>query len=327
MIDLPLSVLEVAMVEHGRPATEALANCAGFGDELEHLGYGRIWFAEHHHSPAIGAFPPAVMTAHVAATTSSIRVGSGGVLAPNHAPVVVAEQFTTLAALHPGRIDLGIGRGPGTFHEGTARALRRGAGPVTDDEYRGDVAATLGFLAEFEFGALPEPWLLASSGAGAELAAALGLPIAFAHHIRPDNTVPSLERYRAAFRPSRWCEEPRVLVCVQVVCGETEEQVAEMARPMEVVKLGLLRGHSDEAFPSPEAAAARRFTSEEEDLLAGFRAHQAEGTPDHVGRRFAQLADATGADELMLVTPVYHLGDRIRSFELVSKLATGGARV
>ncbi|MFJ6567902.1 MsnO8 family LLM class oxidoreductase [Streptomyces sp. NPDC091292] len=324
MIDLPLSVLEVSMVEDGRPTTEALANCAGIADELESLGYGRIWFAEHHHSPAIGAFPPAVMTAHVAAVTSSIRVGSGGVLAPNHAPVMVAEQFTTLAGLHPDRIDLGIGRGPGTFHEGTARGLRRGAGPVTDDEYRGDVAAVLGLVAELQFGALPEPWLLASSDAGAELAAALGLPIAFAHHIRPDNTVRALERYRAAFRPSRWAEEPRVLVCVQVVCGETEERVAAMARPMDVVKLGLLKGHSEEAFPSPEAAAARQFTTEEEDLLAGFRAHQAEGTPDHVGRRFAQLADATGADELMMVTPVYDLGNRIRSFELVSELKGDG---
>ncbi|MEV2253316.1 LLM class flavin-dependent oxidoreductase [Streptomyces sp. NPDC050147] len=322
MIDLPLSALEVAMVEAGTSAADALRACDGAARELDRLGYHRLWFAEHHHSPAIGAFPPSIMTARIAASTSALRVGSGGVLAPHHAPLMVAEQFATLAALHPGRIDLGIGRGPGTFHEGAARALRRGAGPATDEEYARDVAATLEFLTEVGLGELPEPWLLASSRAGATLAAELGLPIAVAHHIRPDNTVEALDHYRDTFRPSPWCEAPRVLVCVEVVCATTQERADELARPMAVVKAGLLKGQSDTAFPSPDGAAAHRFSPREEDALAVFAAQQAHGTPTWVESRLTRIAEDTGADELMLVTPVYDLADRVRSFALVRELFT-----
>ncbi|MFD5733056.1 MsnO8 family LLM class oxidoreductase [Streptomyces sioyaensis] len=321
MIDVPLSALEVAMVQTGRRAVETLRDTAAFAQGLERLGYHRVWYAEHHHSPAIGAFPPVVLIAHAAASTSAIRLGSGGVLAPNHAPLMLAEQFGTLAGLHGGRIDLGIGRGPGTFDEATARALRRG-GPTTDAEYHEDVAAILSFLVdEVALDPLPEPWLLASSTAGAALAARRGLPIALAHHIRPDNTLAAVERYRADFTPSRWCERPRVLVCVEAVCAETEEEAAWRVGPMEVVKAGLLQGLSEIPFPTPAAAAAHPFTAEERRALAGFRAQQAVGTPETVVRRLAQLAGETGADELMLTTPVYDLDDRIRSYELIKKYA------
>ncbi|MET9415917.1 LLM class flavin-dependent oxidoreductase [Streptomyces klenkii] len=320
MINIPLSALEVAMVQTGTRAVDTLRDTAAFAQAMERLGYQRLWYAEHHHSPAIGAFPPVVLTAHAAALTSSIRLGSGGVLAPNHAPITMAEQFGTLAALHENRIDLGIGRGPGTFDEATARALRRGAGPATDEEYRGDIAATLAFLVdEVALGPLPEPWLLASSTAGAALAAELGLPIAVAHHIRPQNTLAVLERYRAAFSPSRWCEEPRVLVCVEAVCAETEEEAARRLGPMAVVKAGLLKGRSEVPFPTPEDAAAYPFTTEERQALDGFRAQQAVGTPATVVHRLAQLAGETGADELMLTAPVYDLHDRIRSYELIKQ--------
>ncbi|MFG2860377.1 LLM class flavin-dependent oxidoreductase [Streptomyces sioyaensis] len=322
MIDVPLSALEVAMVQTGRRAVETLRDTAAFAQGLERLGYHRIWYAEHHHSPAIGAFPPVVLIAHAAASTSAIRLGSGGVLAPNHAPLTLAEQFGTLAGLHGGRIDLGIGRGPGTFDEATARALRRGAGPTTDAEYHEDVAAILSFLVdEVALDPLPEPWLLASSTAGAALAARLGLPIALAHHIRPDNTLAAVERYRADFTPSRWCERPRVMVCVEAVCAETGEEAARRVGPMEVVKAGLLKGVSEIPFPTPADAVAHPFTAEERRALAGFRAQQAVGTPETVVRRLAQLAGETGADELMLTTPVYDLGDRIRSYELIKKYA------
>src|SRR3954468_20618924 len=176
MITVPTGALEVAMVQAGTRAADTLRDTTEFARRIEDLGYLRLWYAEHHHSPAIGAFPPVVLSAHAAASTSSLRVGSGGVLAPNHAPITLAEQFGTLAALHPDRIDLGIGRGPGTLDEPTARALRRGAGPTTDAEYRDDVAAILRFLVdEVDLGTLPEPWLLASSTAGAGLAAELGI--------------------------------------------------------------------------------------------------------------------------------------------------------
>ncbi|WP_261957591.1 MsnO8 family LLM class oxidoreductase [Streptomyces nigrescens] len=322
MIDVPLSALEVAMVQTGTRAEETLRDTAPFAREMERLGYHRIWYAEHHHSPAIGAFPPVVLTAHAAAATSAIRLGSGGVLAPNHAPLMLAEQFGALAALHPDRIDLGIGRGPGTFDETIARALRRGAGPTTDAEYQDDVAAVLSFLVdEVALDPLPEPWLLASSTAGAALAARLGLPIALAHHIRPDNTRAAVERYRAEFTPSRWCERPRVLVCVETVCAETEEEAAWRIGPMNVVKAGLLKGLSEIPFPTPEEAATHPFTPQEQQALAGFRAQQAVGTPETVLRRLAQLAEETGADELMLTTPVYDLRDRVRSYELIKKHA------
>lgn len=308
------------MVQTGARAEDTLRDTAEFVRRLEDLGYLRLWYAEHHHSPAIGAFPPVVLTTHAAALTSSIRLGSGGVLAPNHAPVMLAEQFGTLAALHAGRIDLGIGRGPGTFDDSTARALRRGAGPTTDDEYRDDVSSILRFLVdEVALDPLPEPWLLSSSTAGAALAAELGLPIAFAHHIRPDNTLAALSHYRERFSPSRWCERPRVLVCVETVCAETEEEAARLAGPMDVVKAALLKGQGDIAFPTPEEATTHPFTAEEVRALTSFRAHQALGAPETVVKQLADLVDVTGADELMLVTPVYALADRLRSYELVKQ--------
>ncbi|KOV65252.1 MsnO8 family LLM class oxidoreductase [Streptomyces sp. MMG1121] len=320
MIDVPISALEVAVVESGTCGVDTLRDTATFACRLELLGYHRIWYAEHHHSPAIGAFPPVVLIAHAAASTSAIRLGSGGVLAPNHAPITLAEQFGTLAALHPDRIDLGIGRGPGTFDEATARELRRGAGPATDAQYHDDVAAILSFLVdEVALGPLPEPWLLCSSTAGAALAARLGLPIAVAHHIRPDNTFTVLERYRAAFISSRWCEQPRVVVCVEAICAETEQEAAWRAGPMDVVKAGLLKGLSEIPFPTPADAAAHPFTAEERQALAGFRAQQACGSPEAVVRRLAQLAADTGADELMLTTPVYDLDARVRSYDLIKK--------
>ncbi|RKT08619.1 luciferase family oxidoreductase group 1 [Streptomyces sp. 3211.6] len=320
MVEIPLSALEVAMVQTGTRALDTLRDTAAFAQELERLGYHRLWYAEHHHSPAIGAFPPVVLSAHAAASTSAIRLGSGGVLAPNHAPITLAEQFGTLAALHPDRIDLGVGRGPGTFDEATARALRRGAGPTTDAEYRDDVAAILSFLVdEVALGPLPQPWLLASSTAGAGLAAELGLPVAVAHHIRPENTRAVLETYRAAFTPSRWCGQPRVLLCVEAVCAETEEEAQRLIGPMDVVKAGLLKGISEIPFPTPEEAAAHPFTEAERAALAGFRAQQAAGTPEAVVRRLRELAAETGADELMLTTPVYGFQDRVRSYELIKK--------
>lgn len=322
MMAVPLSVLEVAMVQAGSRAADTLRDTTTFARQVETMGYRRLWYAEHHHSPAIGAFPPVVLIAHAAASTSTIRLGSGGVLAPNHSPIMLAEQFGTLAGLHPERIDLGIGRGPGTLDEPTARALRRGAGPTTDDEYRGDVAATLRFLVdEVALDDLPEPWLLASSTAGAALAADLGLPVAIAHHIRPDNTAAAIDEYRARFQPSRWCAGPRVLVCVETACAPTQQDVEWLAGPMNVVKVGLLQGRGDTAFPTPAEAAEHPFTDLERQALAGFLPHQAHGTPDAVVQRLTEIVDATGAEELMLVTPVYTLKDRLRSYELVAMAA------
>jgi luciferase family oxidoreductase group 1 len=320
MITVPLGALEVAMVQTGARPEDTLRDTTTFARRIEALGYRRLWYAEHHHSRAIGAFPPVVLGAHAAALTSTLRLGSGGVLAPNHAPVMLAEQFRTLAALHEGRIDLGIGRGPGTFDEPTARALRRGAGPATDEEYRDDVEQTLRLLVdEVALRPLREPWLLASSTAGAALAAELGLPIAFAHHIRPDNTRAALAHYREHFAPSRWGARPRVLLWVETVCAETQKEAAWLAGPMDVVKAGLLKGRGDFPFPTPEEAATHTFTAEEKQALAAFRAQQAYGAPDTVAERLTDLVEVTAADELMPATPVYAVADRLRSYELVQQ--------
>ncbi|MEU6315934.1 MsnO8 family LLM class oxidoreductase [Streptomyces sp. NPDC047014] len=326
MLEIPLSALEVAMVQAGSRAVDTLRDTAAFAQGVERQGYRRLWYAEHHHSPAIGAFPPVVLIAHAAASTSVLRLGSGGVLAPNHAPLTVAEQYGTLAALHEDRVDLGMGRGPGTFDEGIARALRRGADPATDAEYRADVAAVLEFLVEeVALGPLPEPWLLASSTAGAALAAELGLPVAVAHHIRPENTAEAVDRYRSDFVPSRWCERPRVLLCVETVCAPTEQEAVWRAGPMNVVKAGLLKGVSQAPFPTPAQAAAHVFTPHEVQALAWFRAQQAVGTPAQVVARLAELAAGTGAEELMLTTPVHDLQDRLASYALIREHLTAGA--
>ncbi|MEU9412043.1 LLM class flavin-dependent oxidoreductase [Streptomyces sp. NPDC048281] len=315
MIDLPLSILEVTAFEAGTSAAETIRGSVRLAQRADQLGFQRIWYAEHHGSPFLADFPPAVVIAHMAAVTSSIRVGSGGVLAPNHVPLSLAEQFAALAAFHPGRIDLGIGRGPGTLDEQTARALRRGAPTANDEEYGEAVAQVLGLVGERE--EVPEPWLLCSSVAGTTLAAELGLPLAFAYHIRPQNAFEALERYRDRFKPSRWSDTPRVMLSVTAVCAETEAEAAHLSRPFDIARLSLLNGRGEPQLPLEEAAR-RVFTSEEQAILESHRLGRAQGTPEQVARALAETGGRFGADELMLVTPVHDATSRIRSFELIA---------
>ena len=326
---IPLSALELVMVETGRSAVDALASLPDVVRRVEACGYRRFWVAEHHASAASACVSPPVLAAHLAAATSRIRVGSGGVLAPNHAPLAVAEQFATLAALHPGRIDLGIGRGPGTLDPTIIRALRRGA----DQDYPADVREILGYLgADSAVRVLPgpetpapEPWLLVSSVAGAELAAELGLPIAFAHNIRPMNTRESLARYRDKFRPSAWSAAPFVILAVETVCADTDEEAEHAAAPIKVLKSRLLAGGGGEVeLLAPAEAAAYEIPAELAEPLAGFLASQACGSPETVARRLTTLAEETGADELMLATPVFDAEVRARSYELVVKGLVSG---
>jgi luciferase family oxidoreductase group 1 len=248
------------------------------------------------------------------------------VLLPNHSPLAVAEQFTTLAALHPGRIDLGIGRGPGTTDPETIHALRRGGAPATDADYRADLLQLLGYLADVESGrvlpgagASPTPWLLSSSVTGAELAAELGLPLAFGHHIRPGNTLQALDRYRELFRPSRWREEPYVMVSVETLCAPTDAQAAVLARPAQLAMAAALQGRGGEAvLLSQEDAARETLAPELDEKLQQLRATQAHGSPQTVHQRLSTVAAQTGADELMLTTPVYDATLRARSLSLVA---------
>jgi luciferase family oxidoreductase group 1 len=320
VIGVPLSVLEVLAVDAGHGAADLVPGVLDVAQRAERLGYRRVWYAEHHSSPGLVDFPPGIVIAHAASVTSTIRVGSGGVLAPNHSPLSLAEQFGALASFHPGRIDLGVGRGPGTFDPVAARALRRGSDPATEEEYREDVAAILRYASEGP--AVPEPWLLASSTAGASLAAALGLPLVVAHHIKPEGTAETVERYRDGFKPSRWCETPRLMLSVQTVCAETETAAAALARPAEVHRAALATGRGDQPLLDVPAASAYEFTAEEEEVVSQSRSYQVQGTAEVVASRLAEIAGRFEVDELMVYTPIVDSKDRARSLELVMQAAS-----
>jgi luciferase family oxidoreductase group 1 len=330
---VPLSVLDLAPVEHGQTATQALTATLRLAQCAEQLGFTRFWVAEHHNMPGIASAAPPVLIGAVAAATSRIRVGSGGVMLPNHAPLVVAEQFGTLAALHPGRIDLGLGRAPGT-DQATAAALRRGPfGPDDFPEQLGELAC---FLAgEWPDGhpygaiaAIPRPdqpppiWLLGSSGYSAQLAGMLGLPFAFAHHFSAANTVPALELYRSSFRPGRALQQPYAMVCVQVVCADTDVAARRLALPAALSFLRLRQG-SPGPLPTPDEAEAHPWSSAEREWIAERWRDQAVGGPDTVRSALAGLLDRTAADELMITTQVYAPQDRLASLELTRSLFDG----
>ncbi len=330
MIDVPLSVLDLAPMARDARATDALRATTSLARRVEELGYRRFWVAEHHNMPSIASSAPAVLIAHLAAATSTIRVGSGGVMLPNHAPLVVAEQFGTLEALHPGRIDLGIGRAPGTDQR-TALALRRTMAGLSAENFPQELSDLVGY---FEGDSAPitavpgrgnEPaiWLLGSSGFSAQLAGLLGLPFSFAHHFSSANTVPALELYRSSFRPSRWLAEPYAKVAVNTICADTDERARFLAGPASLAFLKLRQG-SPEPLVTPEEAAAYPYTDQERAFAEDRFADQAVGSPETVRRRLGGLLERTGANELMLTTMVYDIAERTRSFELVAEKVAGG---
>ncbi len=334
MTQVPLSVLDLSPVAVGTTSGQALNNTTELAKRTEELGYRRFWVAEHHNMPAIASSAPAVLIAHLAAATSTIRVGSGGVMLPNHAPLVVAEQFGTLEALHPGRIDLGIGRAPGT-DQLTALALRRTMEGLSAEQFpeelldlirlfagdpRARITATPGR------GDMPAIWLLGSSGYSAQLAGLLGLPFSFAHHFSSANTLPALALYRENFRPSQWLEQPQAMVAVNTICADTDERARWLAGPAALSFLRLRTG-MPQPLATPEEAAAYPYTPAEREMAWGRFDQQAIGSPDTVRTQLAGLLERTGADELMLTTMVYDIADRIRSFELISEKVAPGLEV
>ncbi|WP_172892568.1 LLM class flavin-dependent oxidoreductase [Micromonospora coxensis] len=326
-----MSVLDLAPVARGATAGEALRHTTELARRTEELGYRRFWVAEHHNMPAIASSAPAVLLAHLAAHTSTIRLGSGGVMLPNHAPLVVAEQFGTLEALHPGRIDLGIGRAPGT-DQVTALALRRTMEGLSAEGFPRELADLMNYFSGDEPGPItatpglgqsPTVWLLGSSGFSAQLAGLLGLPFSFAHHFSAQHTLPALQLYRQHFRPSRWLQRPYAMVAVNVVCAETDERAQWLAGPSSLSFLKLRSGRP-EPLATPEEAAAYPYTEFEREFVRQRREGQAMGSPETVGRQLGELLARTGADELMLTTMVYDVADRVRSFELVAEKVAGG---
>ncbi|WP_305798118.1 LLM class flavin-dependent oxidoreductase [Micromonospora sp. U56] len=333
VIDVPMSVLDLAPVARGASAGEALRATTELARRTEELGYRRFWVAEHHNMPAIASSAPAVLLAHLAAHTSTIRLGSGGVMLPNHAPLVVAEQFGTLEALHPGRIDLGIGRAPGT-DQVTALALRRTMEGLSAEGFPRELADLMNYFSGDEPGEItatpglgqsPAVWLLGSSGFSAQLAGLLGLPFSFAHHFSAQHTLPALQLYRQNFRPSRWLEQPYAMVAVNVVCAETDERAEWLAGPSALSFLKLRSGRPEPLAP-PEEAAAYPYNEFEREFVRQRRDGQAMGSPETVRRQLGDLLARTGADELMVTTMVYDVADRVRSFELVAEKVAGGLK-
>jgi luciferase family oxidoreductase group 1 len=330
---VPLSVLDLAPVPDGGSAGDALRATIDLARRAERLGFRRFWVAEHHNMPGIASSAPPVLIGHIADTTQTMRVGSGGVMLPNHVSLVVAEQFGMLEALHPGRIDLGIGRAPGT-DQVTAAALRRSPEGLSADDFPDQLMDLLGFFtgrwpeghpfaqitAVPGRGHQPAMWLLGSSGYSAQVAGLLGLPFAFAHHFSAVNTLPALALYRQHFRPSEVLERPYAMVAAAVVCAETDERARFLAGPGALSFLRLRAGRPG-PLPSPEEAAAYPYTSLERSFVEDRQASQIIGSPETVQRGIAELVHATRADELMITTMVFDPADRLSSFEHVAALA------
>ena len=325
----PLSVLELSTVASGSTPARALAETTDLAQEAERLGYRRLWVAEHHAMPAVASSAPAVLIAHLAARTETLRVGSGGVMLPNHSPLVIAEQFATLEALHPGRIDLGLGRAPGT-DQATARALRR-RGDTGPDTFPQDVVELMGYLSEEGpppgfpeaypgRGHMPEMWLLGSSLYSAQLAGILGLRFAFAYHFNPGPLDAALETYRSTFRPSPHLDRPYALVAVSALCAPTADEARWLSGSSALGILQLRTGRLG-PLPSPEEAEAYRYDAMERALVDQALAAHVIGDPEAVRDGLAALAARTGADELIVSTRVHALEARVRSLELIAKVA------
>jgi luciferase family oxidoreductase group 1 len=330
---VPLSVLDLAPVPDGGNAGDALRATIDLARHAERLGFLRFWVAEHHNMPGIASSAPPVLIGHLADATTTMRIGSGGVMLPNHVSLVVAEQFGMLEALHPGRIDLGIGRAPGT-DQATAAALRRSPEGLSADDFPDQLMDLLGFFtgrwpeghpfaqitAVPGRGNQPDMWLLGSSGYSAQVAGLLGLPFAFAHHFSAVNTLPALALYRQHFRPSEALERPYAMVAAAVICAETDERARFLAGSGALSFLRLRSGRPG-PMPSPEEAAAHPYTELERAFVEDRLASQIIGSPETVQRGIAELVHASRADELMITTMVFDPADRLSSFERVAALA------
>jgi luciferase family oxidoreductase group 1 len=323
---MPLGVLDLAVVSEGASSAEALAATALLARRAEQFGYIRFWVAEHHNMPSVASTSPPVLIAHLAATTSTIRVGSGGVMLPNHPPLVVAEQFAMLEALHPGRIDLGIGRAPGT-DPATAAALRRGPAALGAEEFPRQLIDLLGLLGDERVGegmwdrfaatpaatGTPTVVLLGSSDYSARLAGQLGLPFAFAHHFDTGGVLQALALYRDHFRPSPVLREPHAIVTASVLVADTDDEALYQAGPGQLMMLAIRTGRFLPLM-SPEAAARHPDLP----IARQMASNRIIGGPATAVSRLAELARATAADELMIATIVYAVETRVRSLELLA---------
>jgi luciferase family oxidoreductase group 1 len=323
----PLSILELVRVTQETDARGALNNARDLAAHAEKWGYRRIWVAEHHNMAGIASAATSVVLAHLAEGTTTIRVGAGGIMLPNHAPYVIAEQFGTLARLFPGRVDLGIGRAPGT-DQLTLRALRRP--PEAADAFPQDVLELQAFLAPAAAGqriqAVPAAgtevplYILGSSHFGAMLAAELGLPYAFASHFAPDHLMTALQIYRSQFKPSEQLDHPHAIVGANIIAAETDEEARRLATTQQMSFTNIFRGARGLSQP-PIDDIETYWTPMEKAQAKRMLARSIIGSPDTVRKGIGALVEETGADELIVVSDVYEHSERLRSIELIAKAA------
>jgi len=324
---IPFSVLDLSPIAEGSTASDALRNSRELGQHAEKLGYKRYWLAEHHNMPGIASAATAVVIGHVAGGTKTIRVGSGGIMLPNHSPLVIAEQFGTLASLYPGRIDLGLGRAPGT-DPFTTRALRRAATAAADN-FPDDVAELQKYLGEIEEGqrvrAIPGAgthapiWLLGSSLFGAQVAAAMGLPFAFASHFAPADLTAALRLYRNLFKPSAQLQKPYAMVGVNVIAADTDGEAQYQFSSLQQA-FTLLRRGTPGKVPPPIDDIEKFWSPMEKAMAQDMLLFSVVGSAETVERGLRRIIDLTQADELILAAHIYDHQVRLRSFEIAANV-------
>jgi luciferase family oxidoreductase group 1 len=323
---IPLSVLDLSPIPEGSDAGQALRNSLDLARHVEALGYQRYWMAEHHNLPGIASAATAVALAHVAAGTHSIRIGAGGVMLPNHAPLLIAEQFGTLAALHPGRVELGLGRAPGS-DQITAQAIRRNL-HASGDDFPRDVVELMGYFQPPEPGqavqAVPGAgldvpiWILGSSTYGAQLAAMLGLPYAFASHFAPAAMMDAAAIYRQKFRPSAQLSAPHVMFGVNIIAAATDAEARFLFSSVQQSFLNIRRGRPGK-LPPPVADMDARLDRHGRAMLDDALACAIVGGPATVRRGLDAFARQTGADELMVTANIFDHTARLRSFSILAE--------
>jgi luciferase family oxidoreductase group 1 len=329
LTDIKFSVLDLSPVVVGGTVSESLQNTLDLAQHVEKWGYNRYWLAEHHNMTGIASSATSVVIGHVAQGTSKIRVGSGGIMLPNHAPLVIAEQFGTLESLFPGRIDLGLGRAPGT-DQLTAYALRRDKQSNGEDfpdqleELRSYFNPALG-AGSRHVRAVPGEglnipiWLLGSSGFSAQLAGQLGLPFSFASHFSPKNTLGALKLYRNSFKPSKVLDKPYAMVGVNVVAADSEEKAKRLATSMQQQFLNLIRNTPGQLKP-PVDSMDGIWTSYEEAALEQQLGSSIIGSPEIVKQKLQAFLDETQADEMIITAQIFDHFDRLRSYEIISEI-------
>jgi luciferase family oxidoreductase group 1 len=325
-----LSVLDLSPIAVGSDAAQSLRNSLDLAQHAERWGYRRFWLAEHHSMPGIASAATAVVIGHVAAGTSTIRVGAGGIMLPNHSPLTIAEQFGTLESLFPGRIDLGLGRAPGS-DQATARALRRTLNS-DPDAFPQDVLELLAYFGPVQEGqrvqAVPGQglnvplWILGSSLFGAQVAAALGLPFAFASHFAPAQLAHAFEIYRARFKPSPYLDKPYAMAGFNVFAADTDAEAKVLVTSMQQAFVNLRSGTPKKLAP-PVPGYYENLHPHDRSILDEVLSCSAIGAPDTVRRELKAFADRTGADEIIVASMIYDHSARLRSYQIAAEVNAG----